>query len=89
MAARTVFAENVLKRLIKLFDSNEYRSIEHFAHSNEIPNSLLSRIINKTSDPRLSSMERIATALEVPLAELLEPASVNGRKKKLSKKKPA
>ena len=88
MAARQVFSENVLKRLIKLFDANEYRSIEHFAHSNEIPNSLLSRILGMNSDPRLSSMERIANALEVPLSDLLrESTPTEARKKKVTRKK--
>ncbi len=88
MAARKVFAQNVLKTLVKLFEANEYRSIEHFAHSNGIPNSLLSRTLSETSDIRLSSMEKIADALEIPLADLLrESAPVEVRKKKASKKK--
>lgn len=82
MTARQVFAENVLRRLIQLFDAKEYRSIEHFALSVGLPNSLLSRIVNQTSDLRLSSMEKVAHALDVPLKDLLDDAALKEIQKK-------
>ena len=66
-----VVAENIRRMLTRRIKSGEFSSIEHFASSTGVPKSLLSRILNLKADPKLSSLEKISLALEVPVEELL------------------
>ena len=71
MHKRQVVAENIRRMLTRRIKSGEFSSIEHFASSTGVPKSLLSRILNLKADPKLSSLEKISLALEVPVEELL------------------
>jgi transcriptional regulator with XRE-family HTH domain len=68
---RTTIAENIRRLIEKKIRQGEFASIENFAISTGIQKSLLSRILNLKADPRLSSLNKIALALEVPVAELV------------------
>ncbi len=71
MHERTTIAENIRRLIQKKIRQGEFASIENFAISTGIQKSLLSRILNLKADPRLSSLNKIALALEVPVAELV------------------
>jgi transcriptional regulator with XRE-family HTH domain len=71
MHERTTIAENIRRLIRKKIKQGEFASIENFAISTGIQKSLLSRILNLKADPRLSSLNKIALALEVPVAELV------------------
>jgi transcriptional regulator with XRE-family HTH domain len=71
MHERTTIAENIRRLIQKKIKQGEFASIENFAISTGIQKSLLSRILNLKADPRLSSLNKIALALEVPVAELV------------------
>lgn len=71
MHERTTIAENIRRLIEKRIKQGEFASIENFAISTGIQKSLLSRILNLKADPRLSSLNKIALALEVPVAELV------------------
>jgi transcriptional regulator with XRE-family HTH domain len=68
---RQTIAENIRRLIEKKIRQGEYASIENFAISTGIQKSLLSRILNLKADPRLSSLNRIAEALEVPVSVLV------------------
>ena len=68
---RQIIAENIRRLIEKKIRQGEYASIENFAISTGIQKSLLSRILNLKADPRLSSLNRIAEALEVPVSVLV------------------
>jgi transcriptional regulator with XRE-family HTH domain len=68
---REIVADNIRRLIMRRIKLGEFSSIEHFASSTGVPKSLLSRILNLKADPKLSSLEKIATALEVPVEELL------------------
>jgi hypothetical protein len=69
---RLVIAENIRRLITKRIKVGEFSSIEHFASSTGVPKSLLSRLLNLKADPKLSSLDKIAVALEVPVEELLK-----------------
>ncbi len=71
MQRREIVAENIRRMIMRRIKLGEFSSIEHFASSTGVPKSLLSRILNLKADPKLSSLEKIAGALEVPVDELL------------------
>lgn len=71
MHERTTIAENIRRLIEKKIRQGEFASIENFAISTGIQKSLLSRILNLKADPRLSSLNKIALALEVPVSELV------------------
>jgi transcriptional regulator with XRE-family HTH domain len=71
MHERTTIAENIRRLIEKKIRKGEFASIENFAISTGIQKSLLSRILNLKADPRLSSLNKIASALEVPVSELV------------------
>lgn len=71
MHRREIVAENIRRLIMRRIKLGEFSSIEHFASSTGVPKSLLSRILNLKADPKLSSLDKIATALEVPLEEML------------------
>lgn len=75
MEAREVLAQNIERLILKKVKAEEYTSVEHFATSNKLQKSLLSRVLNLKADLKLSSLEKIAKALEVPLADLLKSKS--------------
>jgi transcriptional regulator with XRE-family HTH domain len=66
-----VVAENIRRLISRRIKLGEFTSVEHFASSTGVPKSLLSRILNLKADPKLSSLEKIAVALEVPVEDLL------------------
>ena len=71
MQKREVVAENIRRLIMRRIKNGEFSSIEHFASSTGVPKSLLSRILNLKADPKLSSLDKIAQALDVPLEELI------------------
>ena len=68
---REIVAENIRRIIQRRIKLGEFSSIEHFASSTGVPKSLLSRILNLKADPKLSSLDKIAIALEVPVEDLL------------------
>jgi transcriptional regulator with XRE-family HTH domain len=68
---RQVIAENIRRLIQRRIKLGEFSSIEHFASSTGVPKSLLSRLLNLKADPKLSSLDKIALALEVPVEDLL------------------
>jgi transcriptional regulator with XRE-family HTH domain len=63
--------ENIRRRIQNKSDG----SIELFAHENQIPKSTLSEILNGKNDPRLTTLAKICSGLEIPLSELfIDPA---------------
>ena len=75
MHKRQVIADNIRRLIMRRIKLGEFSSIEHFASSTGVPKSLLSRILNLKADPKLSSLDKIAVALEVPVEELLREKS--------------
>jgi len=71
LSKREIVAENIRRQIMRRIKLGEFSSIEHFASSTGVPKSLLSRILNLKADPKLSSLEKIARALEVPVEDLL------------------
>lgn len=71
MSKREIVAENIRRQIMRRIKLGEFSSIEHFASSTGVPKSLLSRILNLKADPKLSSLEKISRALEVPVEDLL------------------
>jgi transcriptional regulator with XRE-family HTH domain len=72
LESRKVLSSNLTRLILRKIRQKEFNSIEHFAKSTGIQKSLLSRILNEKADPKLSSLEKIAQALEVPVAELIK-----------------
>jgi transcriptional regulator with XRE-family HTH domain len=68
---RQTIAENIRRLIAKKIKLGEYTSIENFATSTGLQKSLLSRILNLKADPRLSSLNKIAVALEVSVENLV------------------
>jgi transcriptional regulator with XRE-family HTH domain len=68
---RQIIAENIRRLIEKKIRQGEFSSIDNFASSTGIQKSLLSRILNLKADPRLSSLNKIAEALEVPVSVLV------------------
>ena len=56
-----------------------FRSHEEFAHAIALPKSTLSRLLSGDSDPRFSTLERIAFGLGMDLVDLLRPSSFEVR----------
>lgn len=64
--------ENIRRRIVNKSDTG---SIELFAHENQIPKSTLSELINGKNDPRLSTLAKICSGLEIKLSDLFaDPA---------------
>ena len=53
-----------------------YQSIELFAHEHDIPKSTLSEILNGKNDPRLTTLAKICSGLEIPLSELFQDPAI-------------
>ena len=75
MQKRLVIAENIRRLITRRIKSGEFTSIEHFASSTGVPKSLLSRLLNMKADPKLSSLDKVASALEVGVEDLLRDKS--------------
>ena len=75
LSKREIVAENIRRQIMRRIKLGEFSSIEHFASSTGVPKSLLSRILNLKADPKLSSLEKIGRALEVPVEDLLREKS--------------
>lgn len=71
MHDRQTIAKNIRRIIEKKIRQGEFSSIENFAISTGVQKSLLSRILNQKADPRLSSLNKIAQALEVPVSALV------------------
>lgn len=71
MHDRQTIAENIRRLIEKKIKQGEFSSIDNFASSTGIQKSLISRILNLKADPRLSSLNKIAIALEVPVSDLV------------------
>lgn len=54
-----------------------YPSVELFAHENRIPKSTLSEILNGKNDPKLSTLAKICSGLEISLSELLRAPEID------------
>jgi transcriptional regulator with XRE-family HTH domain len=72
LSNRNTIAENIRRLILKKIELGEFASIENFASSTGVQKSLLSRILNLKADPKLSSLQKIAIALEVPIEDLLK-----------------
>src|SRR3954470_8973179 len=72
LSKREIVAENIRRQIMRRIKLGEFSSIEHFASSTGVPKSLLSRVLNLKADPKLSSLDKIARALEVPVEDLLK-----------------
>ena len=75
MQKRLTIADNIKRLILRRIKLGEFSSIEHFASSTGVPKSLLSRILNLKADPKLSSLDKIAVALEVSVEDLLREMS--------------
>jgi transcriptional regulator with XRE-family HTH domain len=64
-------------RIREMVRGRGYASIELFAHENRIPKSTLSELLNGKNDPKLSTLAKICSGLEVSLAELLRAPEID------------
>ncbi len=64
-----------LRRLIQ--NKSGTGSIELFAHENQIPKSTLSEILNGKNDPKLTTLARICSGLEITLSELFVDPTID------------
>ena len=66
------FGENIKRRIL---NKSDFSSIELFAHENHIPKSTLSEILNGKNDPKLTTLAKICSGLEIPMSDLfVDPA---------------
>lgn len=88
--------ENIRRRILS---KGEYVSIEIFAHENQIPKSTLSEILNGKNDPRLTTLAKICSGLNIPLSDLFHDPIIeswvresagkyNPRRRKVVRKSP-
>jgi len=56
----------------KGFRRKKIRSVDHFAFISEIPASTVKRILREEGNPNLSTLGRIAKALNISVSELLK-----------------
>jgi transcriptional regulator with XRE-family HTH domain len=67
------FGERIRERILR----KGYASVELFAHENRIPKSTLSEILNGKNDPKLTTMAKICSGLEMTLSELFHDPSLD------------
>ena len=60
----------------RIFASN-YRTEEKFAHENDIKKSTLSELLNGKNNPKLTTLAKIASGLEITLSELLRGPEID------------
>ena len=65
------------ERIKNLILAGGYESIELFAHENRIPKSTLSEILNGKNDPKLTTLAKICSGLEISLSELLHDPAID------------
>lgn len=65
------YQQQVGKRVADLIASRGYPSLENFALSNAIHKSTVHQVVRGQVDLRLSTLVRLAEALEVPLERLV------------------
>jgi transcriptional regulator with XRE-family HTH domain len=59
--------ENIRRHIL---NKDGYVSIELFAHENLIPKSTLSEILNGKNDPRITTLAKICSGLEISMSDL-------------------
>lgn len=67
------FGEKVREKILR----RGYASMELFAHENRIPKSTLSEILNGKNDPKLTTVAKICSGLEMTLSELFHDPSLD------------
>ena len=65
------FLELLGERIRSRIEASGARSVERFAHENEIPKSTLSELLNGKNNPRLTTLAKICAGLEISLSDLL------------------
>ena len=65
--------EKLRTRILK----NGYETVELFAHENGIPKSTLSELLSGKNDPRLTTLFKIFSALEMTPTEFLKDAAID------------
>ena len=65
------FLEILGERIRGRIEASGIRSVERFAHENEIPKSTLSELLNGKNNPRLTTLAKICAGLEISLSDLL------------------
>jgi transcriptional regulator with XRE-family HTH domain len=53
-------------------------TVELFAHENRIPKSTLSEILNGKNDPRITTLAKICSGLEISMSELFRDPTIEG-----------
>ena len=71
------FLEIIGQRIRSRIKLSGVKSVEQFAHENEIPKSTLSELLNGKNNPRLTTLAKICAGLEMSLADLLDHESIN------------
>jgi transcriptional regulator with XRE-family HTH domain len=64
-------------RIKALVARRGYASVELFAHENRIAKSTLSEILNGKNDPKLTTLAKICSGLEISLSELLRDSEID------------
>lgn len=65
------------ERIKALVGRRGYASVELFAHENQIAKSTLSEILNGKNDPKLTTLAKICSGLEISLSELLRDSEID------------
>lgn len=65
------------ERIKSLVARRGYASLELFAHENRIAKSTLSEVLNGKNDPKLTTLAKICSGLEVSLSELLRDPDID------------
>jgi DNA-binding Xre family transcriptional regulator len=73
--------KTVGERIGALIRLRGYKSVELFAHENDIDKSVLNRLINGRREVRLSTFLKITDALEISIAELSHGTGLSVREK--------
>ena len=71
------FLELIGERIRSRIAASGVKSVEQFAHENEIPKSTLSELLNGKNNPRLTTLAKICAGLEISLADLLDHEPIN------------
>jgi len=64
------FLKHIGERIRRRILDGGYASIELYAHEHRIPKSTLSEILSGKNDPRLTTLAKICSGLEISLSEL-------------------
>jgi DNA-binding Xre family transcriptional regulator len=65
------------ERIKGLLAKRGHASVELFAHENRIAKSTMSELINGKNDPKLSTLAKICSGLEISLSELLRDSEID------------